>query len=120
MRCRTSLLNITTLLPETATNLSSVTLYFCAIIIKTKMQWKNKNKKSAKWILDPSHSELNFKLAYMISNVKGEFKEFYSNYGDTEDFKNGLVKTNIETSSISTNNLETGINHLKSAKLFRC
>ena len=38
---------------------------------------ENLSKKSAKWVLDPAHSELNFKVKHlMISNVKGEFKNF--------------------------------------------
>ena len=36
---------------------------------------------------------------------------------DNEDFKNGLVKVNIETSSIFTNNTDRD-NHLKSADFF--
>ena len=32
---------------------------------------------STKWNLDPSHSEITFKVRHMmISNVKGEFKNF--------------------------------------------
>jgi polyisoprenoid-binding protein YceI len=30
-----------------------------------------------KWILDPAHSEIGFRVKHlMITNVKGEFKEF--------------------------------------------
>ena len=78
---------------------------------------ENLNKKSAKWVLDPSHSELNFKVKHlMISNVKGEFKNFLAEI-DNEDFKNGLVKVDIETSSIYTNSPDRD-NHLKSADFF--
>jgi polyisoprenoid-binding protein YceI len=78
---------------------------------------ENKNKKSVKWVLDPSHSELNFKVKHlMISNVKGEFKNFLAEI-DNEDFKNGLVKVDIETSSIFTNSPDRD-NHLKSADFF--
>jgi polyisoprenoid-binding protein YceI len=78
---------------------------------------ENLNKKSAKWVLDPSHSELNFKVKHlMISNVKGEFKNFLAEI-DNEDFKNGLVKVDIETSSIFTNSPDRD-NHLKSADFF--
>ena len=52
----------------------------------------------------------------MISNVKGEFKNFLAEI-DNEDFKNGLVKVDIETSSISTNSTDRD-NHLKSADFF--
>ena len=33
--------------------------------------------KKVKWVLDPSHSEILFKVKHlMISNVKGEFRKF--------------------------------------------
>ena len=72
---------------------------------------------SAKWVLDPIHSELNFKVKHlMISNVKGEFKSFTAEI-DNNDFENGSVKVNIETSSIFTNNTDRD-NHLKSVDFF--
>ena len=38
------------------------------------------------WVLDPSHSELSFKVKHlMISNVKGEFRKFTAQV-DGEDF----------------------------------
>lgn len=78
---------------------------------------ENLSKKSAKWVLDPTHSELTFKVKHlMISNVKGEFKNFTAEI-DSEDFKNGKVKVNIEASSIFTNNTDRD-NHLKSTDFF--
>lgn len=70
-----------------------------------------------KWILDPAHSELLFKVKHlMISNVKGEFKNFTAEI-DGEDFKNSSVNVNIDSSSIFTNNDDRD-NHLKSADFF--
>ncbi len=78
---------------------------------------ENVNGNAAKWVLDPTHSELTFKVKHlMISNVKGEFKNFTAEI-DHEDFNNGTVKVNIETSSIFTNNTDRD-NHLKSADFF--
>lgn len=78
---------------------------------------ENVNNKSAKWVLDPTHSELTFKVKHlMISNVKGEFKNFTAEI-DNEDFKNGTVRVNIDASSIFTNNTDRD-NHLKSADFF--
>lgn len=78
---------------------------------------ENLSNNSAKWVLDPAHSELNFKVKHlMISNVKGEFKNFTAEI-DNEDFKNGSVKVSVETSSIFTNNTDRD-NHLKSADFF--
>lgn len=78
---------------------------------------ENLNKNSAKWVLDPTHSELTFKVKHlMISNVKGEFKSFTATI-DEEDFIKGSVNVNIDASSIFTNNTERD-NHLKSADFF--
>jgi polyisoprenoid-binding protein YceI len=70
-----------------------------------------------KWVLDPSHSEMLFKVKHlMITNVKGEFKKFNAEI-DGEDFKTASIKVTIETSSVSTNE-ENRDNHLKSADFF--
>jgi len=75
------------------------------------------NNTPVKWVLDPSHSELTFKVKHlMISNVKGEFRNFTAEI-DNEDFAKGLVKVSVETSSIFTNNTDRD-NHLKSADFF--
>ncbi len=72
---------------------------------------------SAKWVLDPSHSELTFRVKHlMISNVKGEFKDFKAEI-DNEEFEKSAVKVSIEASSIFTNNNDRD-NHLKSADFF--
>lgn len=74
---------------------------------------------ATKWILDPHHSELNFKVRHMmISNVKGGFTDF-SGEIETEDdsFKNAKAKAVINTASISTNNDDRD-SHLKSAEFF--
>ncbi len=71
----------------------------------------------ATWVLDPSHSELLFKVKHlMISNVKGEFKEFSATI-EGEDLLNPIVKAVIKTDSIFTNATDRD-NHLKSADFF--
>lgn len=74
---------------------------------------------STKWNLDPSHSEITFKVRHMmISNVKGEFKNFNVDLeSEDENFKNVKASASIDTSSISTNNTDRD-NHLKSAEFF--
>ena len=74
---------------------------------------------STKWNLDPSHSEITFKVRHMmISNVKGEFKNFNVDLeSEDENFKNVKASASIDTSSISTNNSDRD-NHLKSAEFF--
>ena len=74
---------------------------------------------STKWNLDPSHSEITFKVRHMmISNVKGEFKNFNVDMeSEDENFKNVKANATIDTASISTNNTDRD-NHLKSAEFF--
>lgn len=70
-----------------------------------------------KWVLDPTHSELTFKVKHMmITNVKGEFKNF-SVEVDGEDIFKSTVNATIDASSINTNNGDRD-NHLKSADFF--
>lgn len=70
-----------------------------------------------KWVLDPSHSELSFKVKHlMISNVKGEFRKFTARV-DGEDFTASPIKVAIDASSIYTND-DARDQHLKSADFF--
>lgn len=74
-------------------------------------------EKKNKWILDPSHSELTFKVKHMmISNVKGEFKDFSIDV-DGEDIVKSTLKVTVDAASINTNNTDRD-NHLKSADFF--
>ncbi|HET6225882.1 MAG TPA: YceI family protein [Bacteroidia bacterium] len=72
---------------------------------------------NTKWVLDPAHSELLFKVKHlMISNVKGEFKNFSAEING-ENLESSTVKAVIDTSSIYTNNDDRD-NHLKSPDFF--
>ena len=74
---------------------------------------------STKWNLDPTHSEITFKVSHMmISNVKGNFNNFTATV-ETEDdtFKNATVKATLHTDSVDTNNADRDT-HLKSAEFF--
>ena len=74
---------------------------------------------ATKWNLDTTHSEITFKVRHMmISNVKGEFKNFSIDLESADDeFKNVKANATIDTASISTNNTDRD-NHLKSAEFF--
>lgn len=74
---------------------------------------------ATKWNLDPTHSEITFKVRHMmISNVKGSFTDFTSELVSEDDtFKNVKVKTIIKTDSVNTNNADRD-NHLKSEDFF--
>lgn len=69
------------------------------------------------WALDPTHSELTFKVRHMmISNVKGEFKDFTIEVKGDDLLKSDF-QANILATSINTNNTDRD-NHLKSADFF--
>jgi len=72
-----------------------------------------------KWVLDPTHSEILFKVKHlMITNVKGEFRSFSASAeSEGYDFTKGLVTVNIKADSIFTNNTDRD-NHLKSVDFF--
>ncbi len=74
-------------------------------------------KAKTKWVLDLSHSELNFKVKHlMISNVKGAFRKFEAEV-DGEDFTTSSVQVTIDATSIFTND-DARDGHLKSADFF--
>lgn len=69
------------------------------------------------WQLDPTHSELGFKVKHlMISNIKGEFRNFSAEI-DGEDFSKAAISATIDTSSIFTNE-DNRDAHLKNADFF--
>jgi len=71
------------------------------------------------WTLDPSHSEVEFKIRHlMISNVSGEFSEFSATVQtEGEDFTTASVLFTVDASSIQTG-VEQRDQHLKSADFF--
>ena len=71
------------------------------------------------WAIDPSHSELLFKVKHlMITNVKGEFRNFTGTVdSDGNDFSDAEVEVTIEAGSIFTNDTNRDA-HLKSADFF--
>lgn len=79
----------------------------------------NTTAKTTKWNLDPTHSELTFKIKHlMITNVKGEFRKFNASIeSDGLDFGNAKVKADIDAASIYTNNDDRDA-HLQSADFF--
>lgn len=74
---------------------------------------------TTKWILDPAHSEIQFKVKHMmISTVTGQFNKFEGILDtEEEDFTKAKASFSAETDSITTNN-EQRDGHLKSADFF--
>jgi len=89
-------------------------------IVKLKIKEKmNTVDTTTKWVLDPTHSELIFKIKHlMITNVKGEFQKFNITVDSKgNDFSDAKVSATIETDSIFTNNADRDA-HLRSADFF--
>ena len=72
-----------------------------------------------KWISDPTHSELQFKVKHlMISKVTGSFNDFtVQAETEGEDFHNASVKAKVQLGSVHTGQADRD-NHLKSADFF--
>ena len=72
-----------------------------------------------KWTLDPTHSEIQFKIRHlMITNVSGEFKNFSADVEtEGEDFMSAKVNFTVDVNSVSTGN-EQRDGHLKSDDFF--
>jgi polyisoprenoid-binding protein YceI len=74
---------------------------------------------STKWVLDPTHSEIGFKIKHlMITNVSGNFNKFeVKAETNSDDFANAKVSVDIEVDSINTNNSQRDA-HLRNADFF--
>ncbi|KAA3637856.1 MAG: polyisoprenoid-binding protein [Bacteroidetes bacterium] len=72
-----------------------------------------------RWAIDPTHSEVGFKVKHMmISTVKGFFESFEVNVeSENDDFTNAAVEVAIDVDSISTGNNDRDA-HLKSDDFF--
>lgn len=80
---------------------------------------KRKAMSRTKWVIDPAHSEIAFKVKHlMISNVKGSFKKFDATiYTNGNDFNGADIDFWMDPSSIDTNNPDRDA-HLKTAEFF--
>lgn len=75
---------------------------------------------ATKWVLDPTHSEVNFKVKHLvISTVSGHFRSFDGTVESTDDsdFGSAKVAFSIDAASIDTNQ-EQRDDHLRSADFF--
>ena len=72
-----------------------------------------------KWLLDPMHSELQFKIKHlMISNVSGSLKNFSAEVEtEEEDFTTATVNLTAQMDSISTGNEQRDA-HLRNSDFF--
>lgn len=74
---------------------------------------------TTKWVIDPSHSEIQFKVKHlMISTVTGQFTKFDASFvTEEEDITKAKVDFSADINSISTNNEQRDA-HLRTADFF--
>jgi len=75
---------------------------------------------ATKWVLDPTHSEVNFKARHLvISTVSGKFRKFDGTVetANENDFTSAKVDFTIDVASVDTNQ-EPRDEHLRSADFF--
>ncbi|RZM28709.1 MAG: polyisoprenoid-binding protein [Pedobacter sp.] len=74
---------------------------------------------TTKWVLDPTHSELQFKVKHlMITTVTGSFKSFTAELEtENEDFSDAKASFKAEVASIDTSNADRD-GHLKTGDFF--
>ncbi len=73
----------------------------------------------AKWIIDPTHSEVQFKVKHLvISTVTGSFRKFDGEAeANEDDLSDAKVRFSADINSIDTNQEQRDM-HLKSADFF--
>jgi polyisoprenoid-binding protein YceI len=71
------------------------------------------------WALDPTHSEVNFKVKHlMITNVTGGFTDYSITAStDSDDFSNANISFTAKAASVNTGNEQRDA-HLKGADFF--
>jgi polyisoprenoid-binding protein YceI len=74
---------------------------------------------ATKWVLDPMHSEIQFKIKHLvISTVTGFFRTFEGEViTEGDDFENAQIDISIDVNSVDTNQGQRD-EHLKSAEFF--
>lgn len=75
--------------------------------------------KQTNWSIDPTHSEIHFKVKHMmLSTVTGFFNEFEGEViSEEEDFENANISFSANTNSLDTKNKQRD-EHLKSNDFF--
>jgi polyisoprenoid-binding protein YceI len=74
---------------------------------------------NTKWNIDPTHSEIGFKVKHMMfTNVSGKFDTYEGTFlTDGDNFNNAEISFSADTASINTGNADRD-NHLRSADFF--
>jgi polyisoprenoid-binding protein YceI len=88
-------------------------------VLSKKAHKKYSIMANTKWVIDPTHSEVGFKIKHlMITNVSGKFDGFEAEVQtEGEDFATAQIEARIKTASINTNNLQRD-EHLRNSDFF--
>ncbi|BFM43664.1 YceI family protein [Flavobacterium sp. CFS9] len=80
---------------------------------------KDKIMATTKWSIDPTHSEIGFKVKHMMfTNVSGKFGTYDATISTDEDnFENAAIEFSGDITSIDTANTDRD-NHLRSGDFF--
>ena len=88
------------------------------ITIEEYQNIKTKVMENIKWEIDPSHSEVFFKIKHLeIATLTGRFDEITGTAEAEDDFENALFSFTANVNSIDTNDKKRD-DHLKSADFF--
>lgn len=99
---------------------------YSAYLLKVKVcKFASSNHKkllvmaNTKWIVDPAHSELGFKIKHlMVTNVSGWFNDFAAEVEmEGDDFETAQIYVSVNMASINTNNLQRD-EHLRTSDFF--
>lgn len=74
---------------------------------------------TTKWAIDPTHSEIGFKVKHMMfTNVSGNFEKYEGTITtEDDDFENAAIEFSADVNSINTRNADRDT-HLKSVDFF--
>jgi polyisoprenoid-binding protein YceI len=62
-------------------------------------------KTGTRWIVDPVHSQVEFRVSHLLGRVRGSFTRWYGVIATrSEDWTHGTVNVRVQTASINTGN----------------
>jgi polyisoprenoid-binding protein YceI len=62
-------------------------------------------KTGTRWIVDPVHSQVEFRVSHLLGRVRGSFTRWYGVIATkSEDWTHGTVNVQVQTASINTGN----------------
>lgn len=93
------------------------TLLVCILIFATAVVIPAPVEAAATYTIDPTHSEVSFRIRHFASRVRGQFLDFAATIVKDDDSAASSVELTIQAASIDTNN-ERRDNHLRSADFF--